>query len=270
MISIEGYSFRSILVVAVLPLLWILETRLPFFLEHQNPRERIQHDAKNISFGILNASLVAWPISAALAASAAWSQGAAFGILHRLGLPQLPTTCLAFLLLDLWMYLWHRANHGLPFLWRFHKMHHSDAEMSASTGVRFHTGEVLLSALARLVIVPVLGITLAQLAIYELVLLPAVLIQHSNVVWPGWFKRARRMFVTPEMHRIHHSRWPLDTNSNYGSIFTWWDFLGRTFHGAPIAEPSRPGLNELDDAASRSWTGMLRTPFRRIPKRFGS
>jgi sterol desaturase/sphingolipid hydroxylase (fatty acid hydroxylase superfamily) len=168
---------------------------------------------------------------------------------------------LVILAFDLWMYLWHRANHRIPFLWRFHRMHHSDPEMDASTGLRFHPGEQLLSGMARLLVIPVLGVSITQLAVYEALLLPVILFHHSNVAIPDWMDRGlRALVVTPAMHRVHHSRWQPETDSNYGSVFPWWDRLLGSFRLREDARTIHLGLDEFDGPGWQSLGGMLRTP----------
>ncbi len=179
-------SPRFMSTAAILAALWIGETCIPFYIDHRRSSERVRHDLRNLSFGVFNTLLVGVFFSAALALCADWSQRNQFGLLHQLSLPPLVKGVAAFVLIDLWMYVWHRANHTVPLLWRFHRMHHSDPQMDASTGVRFHTGEAVLSAVARLLVLPLIGMTIGQLIVYEAVFLPIVLLQHSNVLLPRW------------------------------------------------------------------------------------
>src|SRR5215813_5385924 len=118
----------------------------------------------------------------------------------------------AILLFDAWMYLWHRANHQLDFLWRFHRVHHSDPEMDVTTAIRFHAGEILISSALRLAVIPLLGITNRQLLVYEMLLLPVILFHHSNVLIPERLDAILRLvIVTPAIHRVHHSRLRAET-----------------------------------------------------------
>jgi sterol desaturase/sphingolipid hydroxylase (fatty acid hydroxylase superfamily) len=170
---------------------------------------------------------------------------------------------LAFVLLDFWMYVWHRANHRVPFLWRFHRMHHSDPQMDASTGARFHPGEILLGGLAGLVVIPVLGIALWQLVIYEAVLFCVVLLHHSNLRLPTWLDHGLLVLVvTPAMHRVHHSRLHAERDSNYGSVLPYWDLLLGSFRLRTDARTIEIGLDGFDDPRLQGFTGLLRTPFR--------
>jgi sterol desaturase/sphingolipid hydroxylase (fatty acid hydroxylase superfamily) len=226
-----AWQSKTQVVAVALVALWLAEAWVPFYTQFgAGLKHRLGHDAKNLGFGVFNAALLLVLFSAALAAVTSEAADRGFGLLRQVDWSPGVKTLVAFPLFDLWMYLWHRANHRAPFLWRFHRMHHSDPEMAVSTGVRFHTGEALLSALARLAVLPLLGMTLGQLAVYEMVFVPVVLFHHSNVRFPRWLDHGLlALIVTPAMHRVHHSRWRPETDSNYGSVFPYWDFLAGSF-----------------------------------------
>jgi sterol desaturase/sphingolipid hydroxylase (fatty acid hydroxylase superfamily) len=257
-----GYESTSLIAPAVLVILWLAETLVPFYAEFPGGiRERLRHDARNLAFGLINAALGALLFAGLFLMAERWTDARGFGLLRWLPWPPWAETLLAFVLLDLWMYLWHRANHAMPFLWRFHRMHHSDAEMDATTGVRFHAGEVFLSVLARLVVLPLIGTTLWQVAIYEAVFVPVVLFHHSNVRLARWLDRGlTAVVVSPTMHRVHHSRWRIETDSNYGSVFPWWDRLLGTFRSRDDCHTIRLGLDEFESPEWQSLWGMLKTP----------
>jgi sterol desaturase/sphingolipid hydroxylase (fatty acid hydroxylase superfamily) len=165
--------------------------------------------------------LVVVPISAYAAAHAlpcrpVWWQGAG-GLLADL------------LVLDFLIYWWHRANHEVPFLWRFHAVHHLDRFLDSSSALRFHFGEVLLSALARAVVIVVLAIPLASVLVFEVLVLMAAMFHHSNLRLPRRFERALSfLVVTPSIHWVHHHRRRSDTDSNYCTILSLWDPLFRS------------------------------------------
>lgn len=252
----------------LLALLWLAEGAVPFYEQFRGrPRDRLRHDGRNLAFGLFNAALLALLFAGLIAAVAAWADRAGFGLLRLVSWPAWAETLLAFLLIDLWMYLWHRANHAVPFLWRFHRLHHSDPDMDVTTGVRFHAGEVVLSALARLAVVPILGVSLWQVAFYEVVFLPVVLFHHSNVSLPRWLDYGlMALIVTPAMHRVHHSRWLPETNSNYGSVLPWWDWILRSFRVHDDCRAIRLGLDEFDSPKWQGIFGMLRTPLAPTPR----
>src|SRR5690606_11374903 len=174
-----------------------------------------------------------------------WTANNNFGLLHQFDFPIWVSVILAILFQDAWMYVWHRANHRFSFLWRFHKVHHSDPEMDASTAVRFHTGEILISAVLRLVVIAILGLSLWQVLLYDLLIIPVILFHHSNVRFPEKFdKPFRALFASPAMHRIHHSPERRETDSNYGTICSFWDRLARSFRLRESAVGVKYGLSE--------------------------
>ncbi len=157
---------------------------------------------------------------------------------------------MALVLFDFWMYVWHRANHAVPLLWRFHRLHHGDSELDATTGLRFHPGEILLSGIARMLVVPLLGMSVWDLVLYESILLPVVVFHHSNVRLPRFLDYGLlALIVTPAMHRVHHSRWRPETDSNYASILPCWDVLLGTFRLRSDAHTIRPGLETWAEPA---------------------
>ncbi|MDQ3117145.1 MAG: sterol desaturase family protein [Verrucomicrobiota bacterium] len=158
-----------------------------------------------------------------------WAGAQPFGLIHLIPLPGWVQFVSAFLLMDLSFYWWHWLNHRSGFLWRFHNVHHIDADLDVSTGFRFHFGEVAMSAVFRVVQVALIGISAPAFATYELVFQINTLFQHSNVRLPIRLERLLSMvFVTPRMHGIHHSQVQGETNSNYSVVFSWWDRIHRT------------------------------------------
>jgi len=130
------------------------------------------------------------------------------------------------LLLDFLIYWWHRANHEVPFLWRFHEVHHLDRFLDTTSAVRFHFGEVLLSGLARAVIILLLGFPLLSVLMFETLILMASIFHHSNLRLPKTVERAlSSVIITPGIHWVHHHACRRDTDSNYGTILVLWDQL---------------------------------------------
>jgi sterol desaturase/sphingolipid hydroxylase (fatty acid hydroxylase superfamily) len=133
------------------------------------------------------------------------------------------------LLLDFLIYWWHRANHEWPLLWRFHEVHHLDRFLDSTSAIRFHFGEVLLSAGARATVVLLLGFPFASIVLFESLLLCATIFHHSNLRLPAGVERALSIAViTPGIHWVHHHAARVDTDSNYGTLFSFWDRLFRT------------------------------------------
>jgi sterol desaturase/sphingolipid hydroxylase (fatty acid hydroxylase superfamily) len=126
--------------------------------------------------------------------------------------------------LDFLIYWWHRANHAVPLLWRFHEVHHLDEFLDVTSAVRFHFGEVLLSAGFRVLVILALDIPLASILIFEGVVLVAAAFQHSNLsLAPGREEMISRVIITPSIHWVHHHAVRADTDSNYGTILSLWD-----------------------------------------------
>src|ERR1700674_1138613 len=158
-----------------------------------------------------------------------WSGDKPFGLVHLVTLPSWLELALSFLLMDLAFYYWHLANHRAPFLWRFHNVHHTDPELDVSTAFRFHFGEIALSSGFNIVQISLIGISPWAFAIYQLAFQSEVLFHHSNLRLPIRFERfLNKLIVTPRMHGIHHSQVHRENNSNFGTVFPWWDRLHRT------------------------------------------
>ena len=257
--------------VGVLAVLWTAEAVVPFYSQFRKRLgERLRHDLRNLALGLLNKLLVIAAFSSLYGLVLTWADTQSFGLLRQVELPKWGGVLAAFLLLDLWTYCWHRLNHIVPFLWRFHRVHHSDPTMDTSTGVRFHTGEVVLSAVLRLGVITLLGATAWQVVLYDAVFLPIVLFHHSNLRLPRWLDYGLLcLVVTPAMHRVHHSRWRPQTNSNYGSVLPWWDMLFRTFIVRRDAHAVRLGLHGYDEPADQTFWGMLTTPVTQPRRRQG-
>ncbi len=249
----------TVTAACVLILLFALEGWLPAAADRHR---RLRHAARNLTLGLLNAAALALLASPFIAQVAGWVEESSFGLLNLLNLPPVIGAFAAILLFDAWMYLWHRANHQFGFLWRFHRVHHSDPEMDATTAVRFHSGEILISLALRLAVIPLLGITIYQLLVYEMLLLPVILFHHSNVRVPERLdRRLQLIIVTPAIHRIHHSRLRIETDSNYSSVFSFWDRLAGTFWMRKNWRPVDFGLDEFDGEQWQRMRGLLTAPF---------
>lgn len=223
----EQSQIPLLLTVAGITVLMVLEQLLPAVASRRG--EVARHAAGNIGLGLLNGVGLALAAAPPLAMVSGWVERNDFGLIRYFGGWRSGQLILGLLLFDGWMYLWHRANHESRFLWRFHRLHHSDTAMDVTTTIRFHPGEIALSTLARLLVMPLLGLTVGQLLIYEIIMFPVILLHHSNIRFPEWLdRRLRWLIVTPAVHRIHHSNRQIETDSNYGSILTIWDRLGGT------------------------------------------
>lgn len=249
---------RPLIGAITLGLLWTAEGVAPMFSGRQR---RLPHAAANLGLALCNA-LIATGLALALVAATDWAGQRGFGLLTLTPLPLWVHCLLAILALDCWQYWWHRGNHTVPLLWRFHAIHHADAEMDASTGVRFHTVEMLFSFLARLLLLPLLGISLPELLFYETISLPVILFQHSNLRMSNAADRSLRwLIVTPWMHLVHHSRLQAETDANYTSLLSIWD---RLFGSFKLRERPADIHLGLDGYSRQDWgelPGMLAAPF---------
>jgi len=187
---------------------------------------RLKVNAVLTSLALLTAAVVVRPVVAALAARGGRAQ---FGFFGLTAMPAAAQFAAGFVLMDFTFYWWHRATHEVPLLWRLHNVHHFDPDLDVTTSFRFHAGEILLSTAFRALQVWALGITRPVLIAYEAVFFAGTMFHHSNIRLPFAFERVLNYcFVTPRMHGIHHSVVKSETDSNYGSVFRWWDMLGRT------------------------------------------
>jgi sterol desaturase/sphingolipid hydroxylase (fatty acid hydroxylase superfamily) len=170
-------------------------------------------------------------------------------IWSRPALPWPVMLAIDLLVLDLWAWAWHRANHRWPLLWRFHEVHHRDRFLDVTSSVRFHPGEVLISAVARMPLIIVLDLPLATVLAFDALLTASALFHHSNVRLPVGAERGlRTVIVTPSHHWVHHHARRADTDSNYGVLLTVWDRMFRTWSPTgrtPDMEIGAEGAPEL-------------------------
>ena len=214
----------------------------------------VKRVAKNLSFAGINAVL-SWAVVVPLSA---------FAASHALGWRPdwwsgWTGLLLDLLLLDCWIYWWHRANHEWRFLWRFHEVHHLDEFLDASSALRFHFGEVLLSSLVRAGVILALGVPLLSVVVFETLLALSAMFHHSNLrIRPGLERALSFLIVTPSIHWVHHHAIRRDTDSNYSALLSVWDRLFRS-RSATRRTPDMPiGTEGLKD---RPLGGLLARPF---------
>ncbi len=172
-----------------------------------------------------------------------------------------PGLLLDIVLLDLWIYWWHRANHEVPFLWRFHEVHHLDRFLDTTSALRFHFGEVLISALVRAAVIVLLGIPLLSVLVFEVLVLCSAIFHHSNLRLPPRVERAlSKVIITPSIHWVHHHARRADTDSNYGTIFSFWDRLFASRSRTPRRLDMEIGVEGRDE---QPLPALLLRPFRR-------
>lgn len=258
-LTVRLSSFASVLAA-----MWIWESLLP-------RRKRICHQPQrwlnNLGLVAINSVLarLAVPLSAVAAAELAARQG--WGILAWLRGPSWLEFIAGLVLLDLALYLQHVLFHAVPALWRLHMVHHADLDFDATTGLRFHTLEIVLSLALKCIVVLALGPSPWTVLVFEVLLNATSIFNHSNVRMPSWLDRLLRLvIVTPDMHRVHHSALRHETNSNFGFNLPWWDRLLGTYRDQPQAghEQMTIGLGHVrDEGRTEQLHWMLALPFLR-------
>ncbi len=225
--------WRPTIAVGLLVVLLAWETLQPYFALFAGGRQawlkRGKHGLINLALGTLNALMIALVFTGVWLATTHWAATHQIGLLHWLEMPVWLGWLLPVLLLDAWTYAWHRLNHVVPFFWRFHRLHHSDRAMDVTTASRFHIMEILFSSLLRVPVLLLIGCGIEPLALYELLLFAVVQFHHANIGLPAWVDRClRTVIVTPFLHKVHHSVVRVECDSNYSSLFSWWDRVFRT------------------------------------------
>lgn len=228
-----------------LAILWCAES---FVNPHATGR--VRHAFVNLSLACINGVLLFVPFSALSVWVCTVSPSIASGepgFLHA-------ATC--FLALDLFSYVWHRLNHAIPFLWRIHSVHHSDAQMDVTSAGRFHVLELAIGAVLRLPLLYALGVSTVTLLAYETTLVIVSMFHHSRLSLGQYDRYVRLLSVSPLMHSIHHSIDPLDYDSNYSSVFSIWDRMFLT-----LRLTDRTITHGLDDAETDSVRSLVQRPF---------
>ena len=218
----------------------------------------------NLTIVMLNTLIARLFFMGGVAAAAVTAQERGWGLLNWVDLPVWLECGLAIVALDLIIYGQHQVFHAVPILWRFHMMHHSDLDLDVTSGVRFHPVEIVISTVVKVLAVIVLGVAPLAVVVFEIVLNGTSLFNHSNVKIPLSVEPVLRWFVvTPDMHRIHHSVDPRETNSNYGFNVPWWDRLFGTYCAEPALGQTgmKIGLEHLGPPVCLNLFMMLRFPF---------
>lgn len=246
----------------VLVLLALLES---FFPRRERSVRRPWRWGSNLALLGINTLVIRLlsPLSTFGMALLAWDGG--WGLLPRLDLPYWAVVVLAVVALDLIIYLQHVLFHAVPVLWRLHMVHHADLDFDVTTGLRFHTIEIIVSLGLKLGAVAALGAPPLAVLLFEVLLNATSMFNHANLRLPLWLDRVLRLFVvTPDMHRVHHSVLRQETNSNFGFNLPWWDLLFGTYRRQPQQghEGMIIGLEQLrDEKQVDRLPGMLLLPW---------
>ena len=215
--------------------------------------------ANNLGLNVFNTLVVRLVPVLSAAAAAGWARGQGFGLMPLLSLPGWLETILILLVLDLVIYGQHVASHRIPMFWRFHQVHHADLDLDATSGLRFHTVEILISMGIKCVAAILLGARPSDVILFEIVLNATAVFNHSNVRMPLVIDRVLRLFVvTPDMHRVHHSVLRDETNSNFGFNLPWWDRIFGTYRDQPRGDHANLVLGLPEMRQSRDTTPLIR------------
>ena len=229
----------------------------------------------NLSVLLIDVLLVRILLPAGAVGIAALAQTREAGLLHAVELPLPLEVLIAFLALDLAIYLQHVMFHAVPVLWRLHRVHHADVHVDVTTGVRFHPIEILLSLLIKIAAIFLIGPPVIAVLLFEIALNATSMFSHSNVRLPRAVDAAMRLLiVTPDMHRVHHSIERRETDSNFGFNLPWWDRLFGTYRAQPAAGHERMALGvpqfrsiddlRLDRVLAQPFLGETTDPRRRL------
>jgi len=222
--------FGAFVGVLIAMLLW--ELRCP---RRPLSRPRQERWVTNLGLTLLNTVLVRVTVGGAAYTAAVGAADQGVGLLHWHPLPVWAAAAVTLLGLDLAIYLQHVLFHAVPLLWRLHRVHHADLDFDATTGLRFHPLEILLSLGFKAAVVVLLGAVPWAVVAFEVLLNAASVFNHGNVALPERLDRwLRWLVVTPDMHRVHHSTRVVETNSNFGFSVSWWDRLCGTYRAQPM------------------------------------
>jgi sterol desaturase/sphingolipid hydroxylase (fatty acid hydroxylase superfamily) len=221
--------------------------------------------ASNLGLVALDNLAVRFLVPLAAVGTAMVARQRGWGLFNNVALPDWLAAALAVVALDFAIYLQHVMFHAVPLLWRLHMVHHADLDIDVTTGVRFHVLEILISMGIKMAAVVLLGAPVLGVLIFEVLLNATSMFSHGNARMPAWLDCILRLFVvTPDMHRVHHSIHPNETNSNFGFNAPWWDYLFGTYKDQPADghEGMTIGLEQFRDerrADRLHW--MLLLPF---------
>ncbi len=258
----------SLIIVITLVLFMILESLFPLRSRRENNLKRFLTNVFTSIIALPFTRLLIYPGVIFLSAFVAKSN---WGLLNILKLNGPINFIVGFVLLDYIIYWWHYANHKVFFFWRFHQVHHADKDMDASTALRFHFGELFLSGLVRICLILILGFNLETLLTFDLCVTVIAIFHHSNLKLPLWFEgHLNKIIVTPLFHQNHHSYFQHETDSNYSTIFSFWDRIHKSHTKKIPSEKVTIGL-PFFEGEKINFLGLMKMPFLKLktwPKEF--
>jgi sterol desaturase/sphingolipid hydroxylase (fatty acid hydroxylase superfamily) len=264
----HGESLQFVLFFGLLGILAIAERRVP---RRPDPMDRVLRWPVNYFLTVLNIGAMGMlPVS--FIGAALWAESHGWGLFNTVRLPFAVLICANLLVRAFISFLTHYLNHAVPVLWRVHRVHHLDTELDVSTTVRFHPLEFFIAMLLGVPIVVACGLTPSILMVYELLDAVVTIWSHANVRLPASVDRVLRyIVVTPDLHRVHHSAWLPETNSNFGAVFPIWDLIFGTFTATTrVAHEEMPlGLETVRGRDAHRPLWLLTSVFNRelVPER---
>lgn len=243
-LGFDHAAYRLAPAAVWLAIIWLAET---YFATPR--RGRLRHGATNLALAALNGALLFFSVGLLSVYFCDLSSAAPSGLIR---------TAASFVALDLFSYVWHRANHYVPVLWRLHAVHHSDSSMDVTTSGRFHVAELGIAGLIRLPLLYLLGVSTTALLAYETALVIVSMMHHSTISLGRFDRYAQVLIVTPMVHSVHHSRDPHLYGCNFSSVLSVWDRLFRTFR--VVRGPVQHGLSTSNDC--ETVRSLLALPFR--------
>lgn len=243
--------YLSLIGLALIVILVVLENYFPERVYDSKLKGRA-YLTNILTFGFNNIIFVAFNVTAVYLIAYSHRLPHTFDLLPVWG-----QAIFGVLLLDFFIWVWHFSNHKIDFLWRFHKAHHSEQFLNATSAIRFHLGELLLSVAVKSLILVLFGISFWIFALYEILVTFFATFHHSNIKLPQSIQRIlERFIISPDMHRTHHSAIRDEHDSNYGVMFSWWDRLFSTFDDR---QPKQIGLAHVPE---KTFFSFLLFPFR--------
>lgn len=246
--------------ISMLILIFLMESLFPIYNRSIKPYKRW---FINFSFVLINTLILRFLFPILAVSFAAICIKHNIGLFNYFDMNITFELILSFMFLDFGIWLQHLLFHHVPFLWRFHKIHHSDEEVDFTTGIRFHPIEIIISMIYKFILIAIIGPSIALVIIFEIILNASSIFNHGNIKIKDKYDLIfRKLIVTPNMHRIHHSVEEYETNSNFGFNFSFWDKIFGTYKSKPIKGDNLIlGLNEFKNNKDKNIFLLIFKPF---------
>ncbi|MBC7538611.1 MAG: sterol desaturase family protein [Bacteriovorax sp.] len=253
---------NSLIILTILIIFLVLENFFPL-RKRRDHVKRILHNFSLAGLALPFTRLMTLPLVLYLASTAELK---GWGILNYFKFNNTVPNIFGIIVMDYALYWWHLANHKIGFFWRFHQVHHADRDMDTTTALRFHFGELILSALMRCTLILIIGIKVETIIIFDVLVTCFTLFHHSNLKLPLWLEKFLALIiVTPLYHQNHHSYYLEETNSNYSTIFSFWDRVHLSFTIANKPDDIIIGHPSLSSSELK-FMELIKMPFKAIRK----